>query len=89
MISENDSATLYPRDVQTFIRTRAWPSGLIIDIEEYEDYLQFILYRDNFNRFDAADREQIAQQVRQVMEKIRSLGIPIYMEVRAGNGHQS
>lgn len=89
MLSENDSATLYPKDVQTYLRTRAWPRGLIIEIEEYEENLQFILFRDNFNAFDAADREQIAQQVRQVMEKIRSLGIPIYMEVKPGNGQQS
>lgn len=88
MLSENDLATLYNNDVRGFIHTRPWPSGLIIDIEEYDGYLQFILYRDNFNRFDGEDRDQIANQVRVVMEAIRGTGIPIYMEVRRGNGQR-
>jgi len=84
---ENDSEpTLYSKDVRALIHSRPWPSGLIVDIEEYDEHLQFILYRDNFNAFDGVDKEQIAQQVRVVMESIRKTGIPIYMEVRRGNG---
>jgi hypothetical protein len=49
-------------------------------------YLQFQLYRDNFNSFDGEDRKQIAAMVAEVMEKIRGDGIPIYMEVKKGDG---
>jgi len=71
---------LYTREVQEFVRTRAWPKGLKLDVIEYEDYLGFRFYRDNFIQFDGEDQLQIANMVKEVMEKIRSLGIPCYME---------
>jgi len=72
--------TLYSDEVRNFIRTRDWPRGLAWEVVEYPDYLGFRLFRDNFNSFDGEDRLQIAMMVKEVMEKIRKDGIPIYME---------
>jgi len=80
--------TLYTKEVRDFIRTRPWPTNLAWMVSEYEEYLQFILFRDNFNSFDGDDQYQIAMKVKEVMEKIRGSGIPIYLEVRAGNGRE-
>lgn len=72
--------TLYTDEIKRFVRSRNWPSGLMLDVIEYEEYLGFRFYRDNFITFDAEQQRQIAATVKEVMEKIRSLGIPCYME---------
>jgi tRNA(Ile)-lysidine synthase TilS/MesJ len=72
--------TLYSDEIRAFIRTRPWPTGLQWEIVEYEDYLGFRFFRDNFNSFDGEERYHIAMLVKEVMEKIRKDGIPIYME---------
>lgn len=74
------NGTLYTPEIKEFVRTRAWPSGLIMDVVEYEEYLGFRFYRDNFIQFDGEAQRQIASTVKEVMEKIRGLGIPCYME---------
>jgi hypothetical protein len=73
-------SSLYTDDVQKFITTRDWPLKLQWEVVEYEDSLGFRLFRDNFNSFDGEDRLHIAMMVKEVMEKIRKMGIPIYME---------
>ena len=80
--------SLYTDELRTFVRTRDWPLKLIFHIVEYDEYLGFVLFRDNFNSFDGEDRLQIAMMVKEVMEKIRKIGVPIYMEVREGNGQE-
>lgn len=72
--------TLYTHEIKTFVRSRNWPSGLIMDVVEYETHLGFRFYRDNFIQFDGDAQRQIASVVKEVMEKIRGLGIPCYME---------
>jgi hypothetical protein len=74
------SETLYTPEVREFVRTRKWPRGLIMDVIEYEDYLGFRFYRDNFIQFDGEAQRQIASTIKEVMEKIRGMGIPCYME---------
>lgn len=74
---------LYNNDIKEYVASRKWPKGLVFDVVEYEGYLAFRFYRDNFNTFDSADRLQIAGQVKEVMEKIRIDGVPTYMEVEA------
>jgi hypothetical protein len=74
------SETLYTPEVREFVRTRKWPKGLIMDVIEYEDYLGFRFYRDNFIQFDGEAQRQIASTIKEVMEKIRGMGIPCYME---------
>lgn len=72
--------TLYTDEIRTFVRSRNWPRGLVLDVIEYETHLGFRFYRDNFIKFDGEAQRQIASTVKEVMEKIRSLGIPCYME---------
>lgn len=79
--------TLYSKEIMQYIHTRQWPRGLKIEVVEYEEYLGLRLFRDNFNAFDGEDRLQIAMMVKEVMEKVRADGIPIYMEVAKGDGH--
>ena len=86
MKSESESGTLLSDDIRTFIRTRAWPKKLVVVTVEYEDHLGLRFFRGNFNSFEAADRMQIAMMVKETMEKIRKIGIPIYLEVVAGHG---
>lgn len=77
------STGLLTVEIQRYIHTREWPSGLQIRLIEQEGYVQFVLFRDNFNAFDGEDKKQIAAMVKESMEKVRADGIPIYMEVRA------
>lgn len=72
--------SLYTDDIREFVNSRPWPRGLIMDVVEYDDYLGFRFYRDNFIKFDGEAQRQIASQIKEVMEKIRGLGIPCYME---------
>lgn len=72
--------TLYQPDIKEFVRSREWPKGLIMDVVEYDHHLGFRFYRDNFIQFDMDDQMKIASTVKEVMEKIRNLGIPCYME---------
>lgn len=72
--------SLYTDEIRTFVRTREWPKGLILDVVEYPDYLGFRLYRDNFILFDGEAQRHIASIVKEVMEKIRGMGIPCYLE---------
>ncbi len=72
--------TLYTPEVRNFIRTRAWPKGLVMDVIEYDYHLGLRFYRDNFITFDGEEQRQIASMVKETMEKIRGMGIPIYME---------
>jgi hypothetical protein len=81
MQSENESPSLYSHNLRVFIHSREWPKGIQFQIVEYPDYLGFRLFRDNFNAFDGEDQKQIALMVKEIMEKVRADGIPIYMEV--------
>ncbi len=74
------TGTLYSPEIKTFVHTRDWPRGLIMDVVEYEQHLGFRFYRDNFIQFDGDEQRRIAATVKEVMEKIRGLGIPCYME---------
>ena len=78
--------TLYSDDIKKYVRGRQWPAGLIYEIVEYEFHLGMRLFRDNFNAFDGEDKLQIAMMVKECMETIRKMGIPIYMEVAKGDG---
>lgn len=75
--------SLYTYEIKNYVKTRAWPKGLVFDVIEYPQYLGFRFYVDNFSKFDGEDRLQIAGQVKEVMEKIRGLGIPCYLEKAA------
>lgn len=74
------NGTLYTPEVKEIFRSAGWPKGLIIDVIEYPTHLGFRFYRDNFITFSPADQRQIAAAVKEIMEHIRGLGIPCYME---------
>lgn len=80
--------SLYSKEIRAYIRSRRWPSGLVYEVVEYEEYLSLRFFRDNFNSFDGEDRLQIAMMVKEVMEQVRKDGIPIYMEVAKGDGRR-
>lgn len=82
--------SLYTPEIANYFHTRQWPKGFKAQIVERSAadalYLQFIVFRDNFNSFDGEDRLQIAMMVKEFMEKVRGMGVPIYMEVAKGDG---
>lgn len=80
-------ATLYSDEVAKIIRLPDWPKGLIIEVVEKELFLQFILFRDNFETFDGEDKRHIAGLVGMTIKRIRDLGVPCYLEVAPGDGH--
>lgn len=81
--------TLYTDDVRYLFRSIAWPRRLVAQIAEEEANLNFILFRNNFNSFDGEDRLHIAMLVKEFMEKVRGMGIPIYMQVKEGDGRDT
>jgi hypothetical protein len=81
LLPEELPNSLLTKDVQNYVYGRDWPKGLHIRLIDKHSYIQFVLFRDNFNTFSGEDRYQIAMMVKECMEKIRADGIPIYMEV--------
>lgn len=77
---------LYSNDIRQYFQSRQWPKGLKAFIAEEEHNLNLVLFRDNFNSFDGEDRLQIAMMVKEFMEKVRGMGVPIYMQVARGDG---
>lgn len=86
--------SLFSGEISAAFHSRQWPRGLKANIVERiagptgDPYLQLVLYRDNFNSFDGDDRFQIAMMVKEFIEKVRSLGVPIYMAVEKGDGRE-
>lgn len=78
--------TLYSDEVKALLRSYDWPTGLIVDIIEYSDYIGVRLHRDNFETFDGVDKQFIAKQVGAAIEAVRKRGCPCYMEVVKGDG---
>lgn len=73
---------LYSDEVKKFIFGQPWPSGLIIDIYEATEplpHLNFVFYRDNFIKFSSTEQARIAAIVKEVIETLRSQGIPCFM----------
>ena len=63
--------------------------GLRALITEREGYLQMVLFRDNFNSFTGEDRLRFAMMIKEFMEKVRGMGVPIYMQVAKGDGRDA
>lgn len=83
---ESESVTLYSDEIQQIVRSYDWPKNLVVEIIEYEDYLGFRLFRDNFETFDGVEKEQIAKMVGAAIFAVRQKGCPCYMEVVKGDG---
>lgn len=77
--------TLYTNEVREFINTRPWPVQLKFMVVEYiepEPYLQFVMFRDNFNPIETAGKLQIAGMINEMFLSLRNKGVPIYLEMR-------
>ena len=80
--------SLYSREISVFLHSLPWPDELDFVVTEEETHLQFILFRDNFSSFDGVDQMHIAGLVKQFMEKVRGMGVPIYMQVEKGGARR-
>ena len=78
--------SLYTDDVRRLYNSIPFPPGLLTQIAEEQFNLNLIFFRNNFNTFDGEDRHHIAMLVKEFMEKVRGMGIPIYMQVKEGDG---
>lgn len=76
--------SLYSKEISVYLHSLPWPKDLEFLVTEEETHLQFVLFRDNFNSYDGEDKWHIANLVKQFMEKVRGMGIPIYMQVERG-----
>lgn len=78
--------TLLNQNLLSYVDSRSWPKGLRYRLTEKRGYIQFTLFRDNFSSFDGEDQQQVAAMVKEIMERVRATGIPIYLEVARGSG---
>lgn len=79
--------TLYTPQVREYVLSRDWPKGLQLDI--FEDvaeiygletpHLNFVFYRDNWLTLKPEQHLKAANIIKEVLEKLRSDGIPCYM----------
>lgn len=79
--------TLYTNEVREFIHTRPWPLGFKFVIEEYiepELYLQFVIFRDEFNPMETDEKLHVATIINEMFLNLRNKGVPIYLEMRKG-----
>jgi len=81
--------SLYTDDVRRLYHGIPFPRGLITQIAEEEHNLNLIFYRNNFSAFDGEDQYHIAMLVKEFMETVRGMGIPIYMQVKEGDGRDA
>lgn len=77
---------MYSNEVRNQLHGITWPKGLIIEVVEYQYYLAFRFYRDNFEKFNGETKYYIAMRIKELMESVRKQGIPCYMEVEEGDG---
>lgn len=82
-LSQDLDNSLYTIDIANILRSYRLPNTLVVDVIEYEEHLALRLYRDNFEAFDGTDKEYIAKKIGAAVNKVRSLGCPMYLEVEA------
>lgn len=85
--SELGVSLLTPQ-VERYILGMGWPSGLQIGLSWNYDlhYIQFILYRDNFITFSGEEHMRITALVKEMMDKLRTDNIPIFLEIKPTRG---
>lgn len=54
--------------------------GLKFQPVEYEDYINIRLFLDNFADFSDPQREDLAMWIGSIVQRIRDLGIPCFIE---------
>lgn len=73
--------SLLTPDIQKYIFSRQWPSGLEIRLVDKGTYIHLVLFRENMLAMDGEDLTQIAAMVNEALSKIRADGIPIFLQV--------
>lgn len=87
-----ETNSLFTPEISVYYRSRRWPKGfksLIVErtqAQTGDPYLQFVTFADNLRSFDGEDQLQIAMMVKEFMEKVRKMGVPIYTQVMEGDG---
>lgn len=83
--------SLYTPEVREYIRSRDWPKGLQLEVDEDTEpapHLTIVFFRDNWLTLEEADHLKVTEIVKEIMAKLWADGIPTYtgkME-RASNG---
>ena len=79
-------SSLYTEEIKRYIHAQRWPSGLLFEVEEFDEFLRLKFFRENINALDGVDKLYLAKLLNGVLWHIRGEGIPIYTEVAVGNG---
>lgn len=68
--------------ISKMINETHWPvRGLVIDVVTYPHWYSIRIYRDHFDSQSNKHREAIAVTITNILEKLKLLGIPCYLEV--------
>lgn len=57
-----------------------------VNVVEEEFNLNLVMFIENFKSLDGEDQKHAASVVKEFMEKVRGMGIPIYMQLAEGDG---
>ena len=81
--------SLYTPQVRHYVTTRPWPKDFKFVVDEWDGYLRFIMFRDNFITLDREDQWHVVALVKEMLTKINADGIPMSFarmekEVRSG-----
>lgn len=73
--------SLMTKDVWDILTTSKAPHpGLEFQPVEYETHIAVRLFRENFEEFSDPQREDLAVWIGSLVNRIRALGIPCYIE---------
>lgn len=75
--------TLYSKEVKQYISTRDWPKGLHFEITEVyvpAQHINIVFSRENWLRLNPDDHLKIVGIVKEIMSKLWTDGIPVYIE---------
>jgi hypothetical protein len=73
--------TLYSNEVRSFINSRDWPKGLLLEVRENDfpqQHLNIVFFRHNWLTLTAEDQIRTTEIVREVIAKLWADGIPTY-----------
>lgn len=82
------SDSLYTKEVRNLFKSLRWPKGLQVVVAEEEFNLNCVMFIENFKSLDGEDQQQAAGVLKEFMEKVRGMGIPIYMQLAEGDGRR-
>lgn len=82
---------LYSNEMSEHFHSLDWPKGFKCHIVEKSTldtpWLQMIMFRDNLNYLETDERLRASQMVAEFIDKFRKQGVPIYPEIKKGDGN--